>query len=52
MVRRLAFPAPERGGEAGVCGEGSGPLELQVEVGGAAAGAARVTARAGILCKP
>ena len=40
MVRRLAFPAPPPpngmvwygvGGGAGVCGEGWGPLELQLE---------------------
>ena len=36
MVRRLAFPAPPPpwyggGGVAGVCGEGWGPLELQLE---------------------
>ena len=44
MVRRLAFPAPPppppqwyglvrggRGGGPGVCGEGWGPLELQLE---------------------
>ena len=40
MVRRLAFPEPPPpngmvwygvGGGAGVCGEGWGPLELQLE---------------------
>ena len=40
MVRRLAFPAPPppqwyglvRGGGGAVCGEGWGPLELQLEI--------------------
>ena len=56
MVRRLAFPAPPppngmvwygRGGEgAGVCGEGWGPLELQLEK------RPGVTDKAGIVRKP
>ena len=60
MVKRLAFPAPpppsppmvwsgrgpEGGGGAGVCGEGSGRLELQLE------GRPGVTDEARIVCKP
>ena len=55
MVRRLAFPAPPPppmvwsgtgGGGAGVCGEGWGPLELQLEK------RPGVTDKAGIVRKP
>ena len=55
MVRRLAFPAPpppqwyglvRGGGGAGVCGEGWGPLELQLEK------RPGVTDKAGIVRKP
>ena len=53
MVRRLAFPAPPQwyglvrgGGGAGVCGEGWGPLELQLEK------RPGVTDKAGIVRKP
>ena len=56
MVRRLAFPAPPPpmvwsgtgwgGGGAGVCGEGWGPLELQLEKRLA------VTDKASIVHKP
>ena len=54
MVRRLAFPAPpppwyglvRGGGGPGVCGEGWGPLELQLEK------RPGVTDKAGIVRKP
>ena len=55
MVRRLAFPAPPPhgmvwygvgGGGGGVCGEGWGPLELQLEK------RPGVTDKAGIVRKP
>ena len=55
MVRRLAFPAPPQWYglvcRGGVCDEGRGRWSCNWREGGAAAGAVRVTERAGIFLR-